>query len=108
MNTQGFFARLFDFSFSEFVSLQIVRYLYIIGVVMAAISALGMAFQAIGGMGNDFVGGLFQLLLSPIAFLLTCLVVRIALEALIATFRIAENTTRIVENLERDTKGKEI
>ena len=100
MNAQGFFAKLFDFSFKEFVALQIVKYLYILGLVFAGLSALGVAGKGITAFRYDFFEGLVTLLLSPVAFILMAVFIRIALEALIATFRIAENTTKLVENQE--------
>lgn len=100
MNAHGFFAKLFDFSFKEFVALQIVKYLYILGLIIAGLSALGIAGKGLGSFRYDFLEGLVTLLLSPIAFILMAVFIRIALEALIATFRIAENTTKIVENQE--------
>lgn len=98
MDAKGFFARLFDFSFKEFITLQIVKYLYIIGLVFAGISALGIAGTGVSDLRYDFMEGLVKILLSPVAFVLMSIFIRLVLEALVATFRIAENTTKIVEN----------
>lgn len=98
MDAKGFFARLFDFSFKEFITLQIVKYLYIIGLVFAGISALGIAGTGVSDLRYDFMGGFVKILLSPVAFVLLSILIRLVLEALVATFRIAENTTKIVEN----------
>lgn len=100
MNAHGFFAKLFDFTFKEFITLQIVKYLYIIGLVFAGISALGIAGTGVSDLRYDFMEGLVKILLSPVAFILMAILIRLVLEALIATFRIAENTTKIVENQE--------
>ncbi|MCW8795794.1 MAG: DUF4282 domain-containing protein [Chlorobium sp.] len=102
MDAGSFFGKLFDFSFKEFIALQIVKYLYIIGIVIAGVSALGMIGSGFSTMQYSFLGGLFQVLLSPVAFLFMVVLTRLVLEALIATFRIAENTTKLVENRETE------
>lgn len=101
MDSGSFFGKLFDFSFKEFISLQIVKYLYIIGIVFAGLSALGMIGVGFSDMRYSFLGGLVKVLLSPVFFVLMVLVVRLVLEALVATFRIAENTTKLIEVEER-------
>ena len=90
MDTKGFFTRLFDFSFKEFIILQIVKYLYIIGLIFAGTGVLDLRY--------DFMEGFFKILLTPVAFLLMSILFRLVLEALAATFRIAENTTKIFEH----------
>ena len=97
MEKVGFFSKLFDFSFKEFISLQIVKYLYIIGIVFSAVGALGMIANGFSDMQYSFFAGLAKVLFSPVVFILMVLLVRLVLEALVATFRIAENTTRLVE-----------
>ena len=101
MDAGSFFGKLFDFSFKEFVSLQIVKYLYIIAIVLAGISALGMVITGFSNMQYLFLEGLVRVLLSPVFFILMVLFARLVLEALVATFRIAENTTKILEIKEK-------
>ena len=86
MEARGFFAALFDFSFSEFLTPKIIKILYGIGLVLAAIGALvfiGAGFHR--GVG----AGVIFLIVSPLIFLLYALGVRIYLEILIVLFRIA-------------------
>ncbi len=97
MEKVGFFSKLFDFSFKEFISLQIVKYLYIIGIVFSAVATLGMIANGFSDMQYSFFAGLAKVLFSPVVFVLMVLLARLVLEALVATFRIAENTTRLVE-----------
>ena len=101
MDAGSFFGKLLDFSFKEFVSLQIVKYLYIIAIVLAGISALGMVITGFSNMQYSFLEGLVRVLLSPVFFILMVLFARLVLEALVATFRIAENTTKILEIKEK-------
>lgn len=95
MGDKGFFGCLFDLSFSDFVTTRFVKILYVLGILGAVLGGLGVLRGgfAVGGF-SGVVGGL---ILSPIAFLLYVLAVRISLELLVVIFRIAENTSRLVE-----------
>lgn len=86
MEAMGFLGTLFDFSFSEFLTPKIIKILYAIGLVLAAIGALvfiGAGFHRGAGAGVIF------LIISPVVFLLCALGVRIYLEILLVLFRIA-------------------
>ncbi|RDD30775.1 hypothetical protein CR161_08695 [Prosthecochloris sp. ZM] len=102
MDAHGFFGKLFDFSFKEFVTLQIVRYLYVLAIILSAISALSMIVSGFSTMQYSFLGGLVKIVGSPVSFVLMVLFARVVLEALVATFRIAENTTLMVEKNSRE------
>jgi Domain of unknown function (DUF4282) len=81
----GFFRALFDFSFTEFVPSRLIRLLYGIAVVVAAVSAVAAilrGFQA--GLG----AGIIALILSPLIFLLVVIIARVWLEIIIVVFRI--------------------
>jgi hypothetical protein len=97
MDKGSFFSKLFDFSFKEFITLKIIKYLYIIGIAFAGFTALGMIGSGIAVIREDFLRGILSILLSPVFFILLTLAARLVLEALVATFRIAENTTKLVE-----------
>ncbi|NTV07182.1 MAG: DUF4282 domain-containing protein [Chlorobium limicola] len=102
MDKESFFGKLFDFSFKEFITLQLIKYLYIIGIIFAAITALGALIGGFSAMKYDFGKGIFSVLMSPVVFILITVVVRLGLEAIVATFRIAENTSKMVENSRRE------
>jgi len=94
MTTKGSVRMLFDLSFTEFVTTHVIKVLFIIGVIFAAIGTIALivaGFSAGAGMGILF------LLLSPIVFLLYVLGARIWCEMIIVLFRIAENTSRLVD-----------
>ncbi|WP_223267074.1 DUF4282 domain-containing protein [Chlorobium phaeovibrioides] len=97
MQNGSLFGKLFDFSFKEFITLQIVKYLYILSMVFAAITALGTLGAGFTSMQFNFWSGLGGILMAPIVFFLLVLLARLLLEALVATFRIAENTSILVE-----------
>jgi hypothetical protein len=94
MNTKGFFGSLFDLSFSEFVTTRVIKLLFILTIIG---SGLGALFILISMFSVGFGRGLLGLIVAPILFLLYVLFSRIWLEVVIVLFRIAENTSRLVE-----------
>jgi hypothetical protein len=93
-DSKSFLAALFDFSFSEFITVKLIKILYVIGIIIAGIAALIMIG---GGFRASFFAGLLALIISPIVFLLYILVIRIWLELIIVLFKIADNTKNIAE-----------
>jgi hypothetical protein len=88
----NFLATLFDISFERFVTVRLVKVLFIIGLVCAAIAAVTFIVQGFwinAGMGVVF------LLLSPVVFLVYALLVRVGLEVVLVIFRIAEDIGRL-------------
>ncbi len=85
---------LFDLSFSEFVTTRVIKLLFIIGVFFAAI---GTIILIVSGFSDGIGKGIMFLILSPLFFLLYVLGARIWCEMIIVLFRIAENTSRLVE-----------
>ena len=91
---------LFDLSFSEFVTTRVIKVLFIIGVVFAALGTLAVI---VGGFSAGMGRGLVILILSPLLFLLYVLMARIWCEMVIVIFRIAENTSRMVGQKQVDS-----
>ena len=88
----GFLKALCDLSFTNFVTTKVIKFVYVIAVVLAAIGAIA----AIGsGFANSVGNGILMLILSPLIFLLSVMVARIWLEIIIVVFKIAENTEKI-------------
>ncbi len=94
MENKGTIGLLFDLSFSEFVTTRMIKFLYVLGIVGAAIGSLTFL---VAGFSGGFFKGLLFLILSPLVFLLWTLGARIWCELIIVAFRIAENTSRLVE-----------
>ena len=82
-----FLRALFDFSFSQFITTRLIRLLYAIGVVIAALSALGAIIR---GFNESAGAGVVALIVAPLIFLLVVIVARVWLELVIVVFRIAE------------------
>ena len=83
----GFLRALFDFSFSQFVTTQLVRLLYAIGVLIGAVAALGTIAR---GFNEGLGAGIVTLIVAPLIFLLVVILFRVWLEIIIVVFRIAE------------------
>lgn len=94
MSQKSSISMLFDLSFTEFVTTRFIKVLFIIGVVFAAIGAIALI---VGGFSAGAGTGIFSLILSPVVFLLYVLGARIWCEIIIVVFRIAENTSRLVD-----------
>ncbi len=87
---KGLFESLFDLSFSEFVTIRLVKILFILGLVIAGAYTLfiGVAMLMEGGLT-----ALFSLVVMPLMFILCVLGLRVYLEIILVLFRIAENTS---------------
>lgn len=101
---KGFFASLFDMTFTEFITERIIRVLYALAILGAA--GFGL-FPAIAGFQFSFLAGVSGLLFWPVLFLVYVIMARVALETIIVLFRIADNTSESEQILERNYK-KEI
>lgn len=93
----GFLGSLFDFSFRQFVTPRIITFLFILAIIGSAIGALMIFFGGLRIINYAPIRGIVMLILSPLAFFLYVLFARLWLELVIVVFRIAENTSRLVE-----------
>ena len=87
-----FLNALFDFSFKEFVTTKIIKVIYAIGILIAAIGAI--VFMVSGFKSSALLGIIF-LILSPIIFIIYAIIIRVWLEVVIVMFRIAEDVSKI-------------
>lgn len=85
--TKGFFSTLFDTSFTDFVTLKIVKFIFIIGLVFIGLTTIAII---LAGFQRGTNTGLLMLILSPIFFIFMVLIHRIYCELLIVIFKIAE------------------
>jgi hypothetical protein len=98
MDNKGFFAALFDFSFSEFITTKIIKIIYAILIVLAGIVALlliGVGFNASKAVG------VIALIFSPVVFIIYVIFARLWLEVLIVVFKIAEHAKDIALNVKK-------
>jgi hypothetical protein len=92
--SKGFFADLFDFGFTDFVTPKVVKFVY---VVMTIIIGLVWIFYIVLGFSVSPGGGVLVLIFGPIVALLWLLVCRIALELTMVIFRIGADLHAVRE-----------
>lgn len=97
--SKGIVEILMDFSFEEFVTLRIVKFLYVIGLIGCvlwggSVLIAGLATKKLFGILAGLIG-------APLAFALGALLLRVYMELILVLFRIAENTQRMVKAVEK-------
>lgn len=92
----NFWSRLFDLSFTSFVTPMIIRALYVLGLVIA----FGMAVVAVivALVDQGFWAMIWSLIFAPVWLLVVAVILRVWMEILIAIFRIAQASIEIAKN----------
>ena len=93
MNNNPFNA-IFDFSFTKFVSIDLIRLLYLFSFVVAGLIAVSVIFAG-SSMGLSW--GIGSIILAPVIYFLFIITVRVFSEILVVIFKIAENTQEIAD-----------
>jgi hypothetical protein len=93
MQEKGFFGRLFDLSFNEFITTKIIKVLYVIAMVASAFGGLAVMFGMFAS--KTFFGVVGGLIAGPVLFLVYVILARVWMEVVIVLFRIAENTAKL-------------
>jgi hypothetical protein len=97
--TKGLIAGLLDFSFTNFITTKVLKFLYglyLVGMgltVLAGLAAVGMAI-----INGNILEGLLMLVLLPIAIFLGVIFGRMYFELIIVMFRVAEDLHAIRKN----------
>jgi hypothetical protein len=89
----GFLGALFDFSFTNFVTTKLIKVLYALGIIVAALYAL--AFVVAGFAKGPLFGVLF-IVLGAICFFVIVIYSRVCMELIIVIFRAAEHLAELV------------
>ena len=108
--TKGFFGSLFDLSFSSFVTIRLVKVLYILTLILLVLAYLAIAvaifsgsgeearftsdgtFETTDSDGNAVLGVLWLLIFGPLLLFFYLLFYRVVFELIVVVFRIFENT----------------
>jgi len=93
-STTGGFLKMLDFGFNRFITLQAIKFVYVLGLILLVLSWLVFS---IGAMSQNFFAGLALSLLGIIGVVIYAIMLRIWLELIAVIFRIGENTTRLVQ-----------
>ena len=100
MEQKGFVASLFDLSFTEFVTMRVIKALYVLLIILSAIVSVMVLINCIVAGPTMAVLGI--ICLAPLTFFLYVLMARIWVEVIIVLFRIAENMGLLGEQCEKD------
>lgn len=101
-DAKGFFASLFDLSFSSLITTRIIKVLYVLALIGIG---LGYLVFTISAFASDTAFGVITLfVLGPIVALIYVVYARVFLELVIALFRIMESNVEMV-GLLRDRQG---
>jgi len=89
-DSEGLLLDLFDFSFSRFVVLRVIKLVFAVLLILDAGFCVGLIGKAFGaGLG----WGIVVLLVSPLLFIIIAVFARIFTEIMVVLFRIAEHTS---------------
>jgi hypothetical protein len=100
---KGFFAGIFDFSFTIFVTTRIIKVLYCFYLVAVALMFVGGIVSGliivVGGASAESAGaagvGLLQIIMAPIVALIALIYGRVLFECIAVFFRVAEQLGEI-------------
>lgn len=84
----GFFSALFDFSFNEFITPKVVKFVYVLATIVLALVWLVFV---ISGFAKNAGLGLFLLILGGIGAILYLALIRMTLEFYLAIVRMSED-----------------
>jgi hypothetical protein len=99
---KGFFASLFDISFSSLVTTRVIKVVYVISMIVIGISALVFFVAALADGETGSI--VFAIIIVPIVALLYLIYTRIILEVIIVLFRIMETNVELVQ-IQRSAHG---
>jgi len=92
-------AGLLDISFSRFVTESVIKILYVVAVVLAAIFLLTAIFAVFTNYG--VTQGIGAIILAPVVLFVIVVFIRILFEIFIVLFRIADYLKVIADNSEK-------
>lgn len=94
---RGFFGDLFDVNFEDFITVRIIKVIYILGMLLIGIGALVALITGFSRGGGAAI--VFTFVLVPLGALLMLIFFRVYLELVVVIFRIGENSTEIAAKL---------
>ena len=93
VEVRGFLSSLFDLSFTSFITTKLIKVLYVLSLLGAALIALSVG---VSGFNAGSTTGLITLIIvAPITFLFGVIYCRVMMELVIVVFRAAEHVAEI-------------
>ena len=93
--SRGFFGSLFDLSFTNFVTTKVIKFLFVLAIILAALAAIGMIAFSNNPYSN--VPPAFVIIFAPIVFFVYVLLAGVWMEIIIVMFRMAEHLAEIAQ-----------
>ena len=90
---KGLIRSLFDFNFTSLITTKIIRFVYILIVVLYTFGAIG--FFLAGISSGTAIGVFTALILVPLGYLVYLILSRITMEILIVVFRMGDDIRAI-------------
>ncbi len=97
---RGFLESLMDTRFDSLITPKLIRFLYVVSMVVLAIGALVTIIAAFADKAST---GILFLILAPLGALIYLIVVRLWLELIVVTFKIREAADQIADNTRHPT-----
>lgn len=85
---------LLDIGFNRFLTLSVIKVLYILGLALIALSWVAVV---IGAFASGILAGIGAMVVGAFVALLYMIFFRVWLELIVVIFRIGENTSKLVE-----------
>jgi hypothetical protein len=95
---EGFFQALMDTRFDRLITPSLIRFLYVIAIVVLALGTLAVI---IAGFTESAGTGVLLLILAPLGALIYLIVTRLWLELIVVAFKIREATEEVAANTRR-------
>jgi hypothetical protein len=102
LEAMGFIRSLYDFSFSSFVTLRVIRVLYVLITILYSLAAILVFIGAL--VEHKPADIVFAIIIVPIAYLIYLTFARIAMEILMVLFNIGKDVRSIRERGERQSQ----
>ena len=90
---KGLLRSLFDFSFTSLITTKIIRFVYLLIVILYTIGAIG--FFLAGVSSGTAIGIFTAIILVPLGYLVYLILSRITMEILIVIFRMGDDIRAI-------------
>lgn len=101
-NDKGFFGALFDFGFDNFIAPKLVKFLFVISLIAVTIYTIVMVVAGFAmlsqGAESQQAAGVLLIALSPFAWFIGLIVIRLYLELAIVMFKISDDIKDIRDN----------
>lgn len=93
--SRGFFGSLFDLSFTNFITTKVIKFLFVLAIILAGLAAIGMIAFSNNPYNN--IPPALSIILAPIVFFIYVLLARVWMEIIIVMFRMAEHLAEIAQ-----------